>query len=379
MNTHDFLERALTLAEQGRYTTYPNPRVGCVIAKDGTILGEGYHQYAGQEHAEINALQNVKDKGLSSEGATAYVTLEPCNHHGKTPPCAWALINAGIKEVVIASRDPNPEASNGWQTLVNAGIAVSQYQPLTQAADMLNRGFFKAKRLGMPFVTLKSAISLDGRIALKSGESKWITGTEAREDAQRIRAASSAILTGTGTVLTDNPRYTVRPSAEFGDNPRQPLRVIIDAKARLRPELQIFQQGGPILLITLAASQQALSEIFASANIPTEVEIKTVDADSSGRVDLAKLLHVLATEYHCYDLMVEAGGQLSGAFVQANLVDEFVIYQAPTFLGHEAKACYYLNIPTMAAQKRLTVSALQTLGNDIKYIATPQKTHDPDL
>lgn len=374
MSDRAFLQRALRLAEKGLYTTDPNPRVGCVLVHNRRIIGEGYHQVAGQAHAEINALRDAEQRGFSTAGSTAYVTLEPCNHQGKTPPCAQALIDAQVSRVVMASLDPNPQATGGMDYLRSQGIVAELIddEPIQQQVERLNAGFFQRLRIGKPKITLKLAMSLDGRIALANGESQWITGKAAREDAQKLRARMSAIITGSGTVLVDDPRYTIRPSATLGEQPRQPLRVAVDNRARLHPGLQLFHTGSPVILITpdhlAAAHRETFRENPPSVHRPV-VQVHSAPTIDGEHADLTAVVRYLAAEQQCNELLVEAGAKLSGAFIRAGLVDELVIYQAPTLLGNTAKAGVYLDVSQLTEQYRLTIIDQRRIGVDNKIIA----------
>ncbi|MEM8683424.1 MAG: bifunctional diaminohydroxyphosphoribosylaminopyrimidine deaminase/5-amino-6-(5-phosphoribosylamino)uracil reductase RibD [Pseudomonadota bacterium] len=309
-----FMARALRLAERGRLTAAPNPMVGCVLVRDGDIVGEGYHLRAGEAHAEVNA---IADAGERTAGATAYVTLEPCAVTGRTPPCTEALIEAGVAEVVIAAADPSPSAASaGLKRLEAAGIAVRQGLMAAQSETM-NRGFLMRVSRGRPFVTLKLAVSIDGAIAMQSGESQWITGPAARADVQRLRAESAAILTGIGTVIDDDPSLTVRD--ERFDTARQPLRVVVDSTARLPSDARVRTQAGDLLQVTARDGEGDLSL-----------------SDTYGRVDLGRLMQALG-ERDINTLLVECGPRLAGNLLDADLVDELVIYQAPHMMGSETR------------------------------------------
>ncbi len=345
--------RALHLAELGLNTTTPNPRVGCVLAdSDGTVLAEGYHRKAGEPHAEVIALDNAADK---AKGATAYITLEPCCHQGRTGPCSDALIKAGVTRVVYAMEDPNPRvAGQGLARLRQAGIEVDG--PLMEeAARTLNPGFIKRMTVGLPFVRLKMAMSLDGRTAMKSGESKWITGPSARQDVQRLRARSCAILTGVGSVIQDNPALTVR----LDELSRQPLRVIVDSQVKSPLEAEIFTLPGRTVIACCDAGAGAKSQ-FEAWVLP----------ERAGRVDLEALLRKLAEE-GCNEVLIETGATLAGAFVGLGLVDEFVIYMAAKLLGSEARPLFDLPIGTMSGRLPLTVQDIRAVGDDFRITATP--------
>lgn len=333
-----YMQLAIAEAKKGIYTTRPNPAVGCVLVKDDLVIGQGYHPKAGQPHAEICALADAKAQGFDTKGATAYVTLEPCSHTGRTPPCADALIAADLKRVVIASLDPNPKvAGNGVKKLQNAGIEVL-VGVCDQQAAALNLGFLKAMRTGLPYVRLKTASSLDGRTAMTSGESKWITGAEAREDVQRLRAQSAAIITGSGTIIADNPALTVR-SKQLGVDLHmipKPKVVIVDRRNRLS-DLDDYQ-------------------------------VLNHDNTLIWRNDLMSLLKTLVSQYACYDVLIEAGSELSGAFITEGLVDELIVYQAPCILGQNARPMFACQLDQLAQQYRFGLHSADIIGNDIRLI-----------
>ncbi|PID63826.1 MAG: riboflavin biosynthesis protein RibD [Gammaproteobacteria bacterium] len=356
----DFMRRAIALAQQGLNTTTPNPRVGCVLVKAGQTIGEGYHQQAGQPHAEVNALQNAKDNGHSPTGATAYVTLEPCSHHGRTPPCAEALIAAGVAEVVIGSSDPNPEVSGrGVEMLRQAGIAVTE-SVLREACDELNLGFFKRMTTGLPWVTVKLGMSLDAKIATASGESQWITGSEARQDVQYLRARMCAVMTSSATVIADNPSLNVR----LDNISRQPKRVVVDSQLSISPQSQLFALQGETLIYTCepAASQ---SHFLAQNSRPS---IKSVP-ENNGHADLTAVLQDLAQHQACNDVLVEAGGRFAGALLASDCVDELVIYTAPMLLGQGARPAFdFAAVAALADAKRFVLRDSSTIGNDLKAV-----------
>lgn len=353
------MARAIELARQGWYTAKPNPRVGCVIVADGKIVGEGWHQRAGQAHAEVNALTMA---GPLAAGATAYVSLEPCNHQGQTPPCSGQLIEAGVARVVYGVKDPHAVAGGGEQTLRHAGIEVSG-PVLESEARVVNAGFLQRCTTGLPRVTLKIAASLDGRTAMANGESQWITGPAARSDGQRLRAQSGAIVTGIGTVLQDNPAMTVRaeqlalPDAE-DIAALQPLRVIVDSQFRTREDLKILNEPGQVLIAT--AQQEALIAGAEVISLP----------NSEGKVSLPALLRELASR-QCNDVLVEAGAKLAGAFVREGLVDELVIYMAPKLLGSKAMPMLDLTLDNMADALDLEIIDIRALGQDWRITARP--------
>lgn len=339
-----FMQLAIDLAKKGQFTTRPNPCVGCVIVKDGQIIGKGYHYQAGQPHAEVFALQEAKANiGNDLSGATAYVTLEPCSHHGRTPPCADALIKANISRVVVAVTDPNPKvAGGGIAKLQNAGIHVTTNVCHDKAYD-LNQGFFKTMSGKLPYVRLKIACSLDGRMAMANGQSKWITGELARQDVQQLRALSGAIITGSQTILDDVPNLNVRSKnfANLADIP-QPLLVILDRRKRLslQDDCVTLQQNRPLWL---CQDDKNLSEI----------------------------LTILRDDYQIHDVLVESGATLATAFLQANLVDELIVYQAPCLLGKTAKPMFNASFDYIHEQLRFNLVSRETIGDDLKLIFKP--------
>lgn len=382
---HQYMARALRLAERALYTTDPNPRVGCVLVSDGHIVGEGFHARAGQPHAERHALAAAGEK---ARGATAYVTLEPCSHTGRTGPCADALIDAGVARVVVAMEDPNPQvAGNGLRRLRDAGIRVDTGLQ-EAAARALNPGFVLRMSQGRPLIRIKAAASLDGRTAMASGESQWITGPEAREDVQRLRARSSAIVTGIGTVLADRPSYTVRPEqwrhGEYGDEPlRAPLRVILDPSLRTPVDSPVVTADGPCLIAHAddtgaapddrrRALQHAGAELLAlprarAASDPAEPGA-VARAERRG-LDLHALIAEL-TRRECNEVLVECGATLAGAFVREALFDELIVYLAPTLLGADARGLLDLPFERMDQQIRLQWSDLRRVGDDLRLTLT---------
>jgi diaminohydroxyphosphoribosylaminopyrimidine deaminase/5-amino-6-(5-phosphoribosylamino)uracil reductase len=352
---HAHMARALQLAAYGLFTTSPNPRVGCVIAQGGSVVGEGWHQRAGTPHAEIHALQQA---GIAARGATVYVTLEPCSHHGRTPPCVEALVQAGVARVVAAMNDPNPlVAGGGIDMLTLAGIE-AEVGLMEAEARALNPGFVSRMTRQRPWVRLKTASSLDGKTALANGASQWITGDAARADVQQWRARACAILTGSGTVLADNPRMNVR---DFGPG-RQPLRVIVDSRLRTPADAAVL----PALIACHhadPAAQRALE--YAGAEV-----IALPDAD--GRVDLAQLLAVLA-QRGVNELHVEAGAVLNGGLLAAGLVDEWVAYVAPLALGDRARGLFaHAALTTLAEAARFRLTDVRQLGDDLRLTLLPR-------
>lgn len=326
------------------YSTAPNPRVGCVIVRDGEIVGTGWHERFGESHAEVNALVQA---GERAKGSTVYVSLEPCCHFGRTPPCTQALIDAGVGEVVFAMLDPNPlVAGKGVRLLLDAGIKVSG-PVLEMEARELNRGFIKRMNEGLPFVRCKMGMSLDGRTAMASGESQWITSPESRADVQKQRAKSCAIVTGVNTVLSDNPGLNVRADQLPDENAeeivkRQPRRVIIDSSLRTPPESKILSLPGEVLFLVGNPHPQQY-ERFAGKLDQVSAEIRQIKTLPGGRIDLREAMSCLAKDYSCNEVMIEAGPTLSGAMIQAALVDEVIIYIGAKFLGSDALPL--LNLP----------------------------------
>lgn len=364
MNDQAYMAQALRLAELGLYSAHPNPRVGCVIVANQQVVGEGWHVRAGEPHAEVHALRQAGQLAL---GATAYVTLEPCSHHGRTPPCAEALAHSGVSRVVIAMQDPNPQvAGRGIAFLREQGIQVELLAgDLATAARTLNCGFVKRMETGLPFVRLKLAMSLDGRTAMASGESQWITGPAARADVQCLRARSSAILTGAETVLTDDARLTVRaeqlPLAEQLRDlalSRPPLRIVIDGPLRV-PTTMAFFNAGPVLVATYQTPPANTADI-EYLQLP----------EVSGHVDLSALLQELGKR-GINELMIEAGPQLAGAFVQAGLVDELYIYMAAKLMGSSAQPLLQLPLELMADAVDLQITEMRAVGSDWRVIAKP--------
>ncbi|WP_286806032.1 MULTISPECIES: bifunctional diaminohydroxyphosphoribosylaminopyrimidine deaminase/5-amino-6-(5-phosphoribosylamino)uracil reductase RibD [unclassified Marinimicrobium] len=357
------MARALRLAERGLYTTTPNPRVGCVIALKGEPIAEGWHRRAGEAHAEVNALA---DAGARAQGATAYVTLEPCNHTGRTGPCSQALIDAGITRVVFGMEDPNPKvAGEGLERLRAAGVEVDG-PLLEEEIRALNPGFIKRMERGLPWVRCKLAMSLDGRTAMASGESKWVTGRRAREDVQRLRARSCVIISGIDTVLIDQAALTVRADELKLDDAaaiaeRQPLRVVLDSRGRMTPDAPLLQHPGPVLLVH--------GGDVADTGWPAQVETLEL-AGRDGRIDLTALLRELARrEYN--EVLVESGATLAGAFLGQGLLDEMIVYMAPKLLGSNARPLFQLPLDSMAAQLPLKIHDIRAVGHDWRITASP--------
>jgi diaminohydroxyphosphoribosylaminopyrimidine deaminase/5-amino-6-(5-phosphoribosylamino)uracil reductase len=346
---HAMMRRALALAERGLYTATPNPRVGCVLTQGERIVGEGWHEKAGAPHAEALALAAA---GAAASGATAYVTLEPCNHHGRTPPCADALAAAGIARVVAAMRDPNPVAARGAERLAEAGVRFEQGLLESEARE-LNIGFVSRVTRGRPWVRMKIAATLDGRTALANGKSQWITGAEARRDGHLWRARACALLTGIGTVRADDPRLTVREV----DTPRQPLRVVVDSRLETPPGARVLEGGNVLLFYGDTANKP-----------PPGVEAVALP-DARGKVDLRAMLAELGRR-GVNELHVEAGFKLNGSLVREGCVDELLIYQSPSVLGDSAQGMF--DLPPVAAldeRVRLTIRSIDRIGEDLRILA----------
>ena len=361
------MQRALELAARGLATTDPNPRVGCVIARGALIVAEGWHERAGEAHAEVVALRAA---AAQAAGATVYVTLEPCSHHGRTPPCVEALVQARVARVVYAATDPNPQVNGrGAEALRSAGVAVEAGLLESQALE-LNCGFIKRMQQGRPWVRLKLAMSLDGRTALASGESRWISGEEARQDVQHWRARSSAILTGIGTVLADDPQLDVRvPGAAAGHGARQPLRVVLDRQLHTPTQARLLSAGGEVLILTALA---ALQDARAGAALSTRgARIESVPV-VAGRLALGAVLDRLG-ELEINELQVEAGATLAGELVRQSLVDELLLYIAPKLLGDKARPL--LQLPALAGlseARAFTLIDSQPLGDDLRLRLRPR-------
>lgn len=345
-----WMHQAIELAKQGWYTTRPNPVVGCVIVKSEQQIGSGFHQRAGGPHAEVFAL---REAGIAAQGATAYVTLEPCAHTGRTPPCALALIDAGVSRVVMASLDSNPlVAGKGKALLEAAGIACT-VGVCEQEARVLNPGFLRVMAGGLPWVRLKIGMSLDGRTAMASGESKWITGAASRLDVQSWRARSGAIITGSGTVLADDPAMTVRelPELESIADIPQPLVAILDRSGRVKPEAQLFRQPDRL-------------RVFGSRSPVAAVPAHPAES-------LVSVLEQLRDRDQVREVLVEAGPALSGAFIQAGLVDELIVYQAPTLLGERARPMVQLGLERLEQQVRWSLREVVRFGEDVRLVFVP--------
>jgi diaminohydroxyphosphoribosylaminopyrimidine deaminase/5-amino-6-(5-phosphoribosylamino)uracil reductase len=365
---NDMMARALRLARRGLYTTDPNPRVGCVIVRDEEIVGEGFTSPVGGPHAEVNALQAAGD---AARGATVYVTLEPCSHHGRTPPCTDALIRAGVKRVVYAVGDPNPQVNGGGvAALEAAGIKVSSGLMAAQARE-INIGFFKRMHTGLPWVTVKFGASIDGKISLANGVSQWISSEESRADVQRQRARSSAVMTGSGTVLSDDPRLTVR-SPEIDMLGRHVLRVVCDSRLQIAPTAKLFKEPGPVLIFTRSKDEKRGAALKAAG-----AEVIQVESDDS-RIDLQAVLKQLASR-GCNEVLIEAGPSLSGRLIELGLANELLIYMAPVVLGAAARSMFSTStLESMAARWNFQVQDVGRSGPDIRlrFRRTAEQTPD---
>jgi len=358
------MSQAIRLAHRGFSTTHPNPRVGCVLVKDGQVVGEGWHERAGEPHAEIYALRAA---GEAARGATAYVSLEPCSHHGKTPPCADALIAAGVSRVVAAMQDPNPRvAGQGLAKLAAAGIDTA-VGLLEAEAEALNPGFCKRMRTGLPWVSSKLAMSLDGRTAMASGESRWITGPEARRDVHKRRAHSSAILTGIETVLMDDPAMTVRREGRTATD-RQPARVVLDSRFRMPASAKILDQPGLTLVLGLASEAKKAAALQAMG-----YEVRFLPAGPEDRVDLHAALELLG-QMEFNEVLVEAGATLNGMLLRESVVDEWLVYMAPCILGDRGRGLFHLpGIEHMADRFELRLVETRQVGEDVRLTLRKQR------
>ena len=361
-----FMQLALDLAKQGEFTTTPNPSVGCVLVKDGKVVGKGFHAKAGEPHAEVMALREAGEK---AHGATAYVTLEPCSHFGRTPPCAKGLVEAGVSKVIAAMCDPNPQvAGKGLQILSDAGIQ-SAVGLLEENAEQLNKGFLKRMRTGKPFVQLKLAMSIDGKTAMASGESKWITGVQARADVQQYRAKASAILSTSQTVLADDPSLNVRweelpldvKAGYAQEKLRQPVRVILDSSHKVRSDFKVFSTESPVWLVG--------EDDYSFTDFPPFTDYLKLDRNQA-ETRLQALMSALGKR-QINTLWVEAGATLAGALIAENLVDELIIYMAPKLLGDQARdLCHLPNLTQLADAPLWQLQSCEPVGDDLKLIYT---------
>lgn len=364
---HRFMSRAIQLAAKGLYTTHPNPRVGCVLVNEGEVVGEGYHRRAGEPHAERNALAVA---GQKARGATAYVSLEPCSHHGRTPPCSDGLIEAGVSRVVAAMQDPNPlVAGTGLQQLTAAGIKV-EVGIMQAQAEVLNPGFIRRMQQGLPLVRCKLAMSLDGRTAMASGESQWITSAAARRDVHRLRARSSAIMTGVGTLLADDPSLDVRLTpAELGleqgqETPR-PLRVVLDPELATPPGARMLQLPGESLILCAVFDAMKAADLKAVG-----ARVMTVPGDRR-QLDLPEVLRLLGT-LQINEVLLECGATLAGAMLEQGLIDELILYLAPHIMGDGARGLFHLPaLQRMADRFAVQITDLRQVGGDIRITAKP--------
>jgi len=348
------MARALELAERGLYTTTPNPRVGCIIVRGGEVVGEGWHERAGGPHAEVRALQAA---GERARGGTAYVTLEPCAHHGRTPPCVNALLGAGVARVVAAMKDPHHDAGNGLAFLEESGVAVASGLMENEARE-LNIGFVARLTRGRPWVRMKIAASLDGKTALSNGRSRWITGEAARRDGHHWRARACAVLTGIGTVLDDDPQLTVRDVA----TPRQPLRVVVDSRLETPLTARVLE-GGNVLV---AAAREHRDRMAALGEKGAEV---IVLPNAAGKVELPDLFRELARR-ELNEIHIEAGHKLNGSLVNEGMVDELVLYLAPSVIGDAARGMFNLpELTDLEGRRRASITDVRMVGEDVRVVA----------
>ena len=371
--THDqFMALALEQASYGQLIARPNPAVGCVLVKDNKVVGAGFTQEAGGPHAEVMAMRAAGDLVV---GSTAYVTLEPCSHYGRTPPCSLSLIKAGVSGLVYGCQDPNPQvAGQGLAQLRAANVEV--VGPVMQAeCEMSNVGFLQRMGTHKPYVINKMAMSLDGRTAMESGESQWITGSESRAQVHLMRAQSCAVITGIGSVLRDDPSMNVRadelvlagvPQATI-DRIKQPLRVVLDSQLRLPVSAKLLQQNGPVLVVTCVVDPKQHQRL-----VDAGIEVVVCAADDNGKVDLAAVLVLLGQRY-CNQVLVEAGAGLSGAFLQAGLTDHLVVFMAPKLLGNKAKGLFDLPLDKMAQAYDLDIKQISQVGCDWRIDAAPKR------
>ncbi|WP_348766858.1 bifunctional diaminohydroxyphosphoribosylaminopyrimidine deaminase/5-amino-6-(5-phosphoribosylamino)uracil reductase RibD [uncultured Salinisphaera sp.] len=355
------MQRAIELARRGWYTTRPNPRVGCVIVRGETVIGEGWHERAGEDHAEKAALADVARRGASARGATAYVTLEPCSHTGRTAPCVDALIEAGVERVVVGATDPNPQVNGqGIGRLREAGIEVIT-DVVADRCRALNPGFEKRMRESRPRVRVKLAMSLDGRTAAADGTSQWITGDVAREDVHRLRAESGVVMVGRGTLVADDPGLNVRLKGQWP----QPLPAVLDTRLQITPSARLFETASKVLVYTACTDRERI-DLLEQAG----AEIVTLGSDKDG-LDLPAVLADLG-EREINDVLVESGPQLAGALADAGLVDEYVIYMAPKLLGDGGRGLLHMpGIATLADAPNLVIDSVEPLGRDWRITARP--------
>ena len=370
-----FMSIAINLAKKGWYSTHPNPRVGCVLVRDGRIIAKGWHEFAGQGHAEVNALASL-ETGQTAQGATAYVTLEPCSHFGKTPPCSDALVAAGISRVVVAMVDPNPlVAGNGIKRLRDYGIEVTS-GILESEARILNPGFIRRMELQRPRIRCKMAMSLDGRTAMASGESKWITSAEARQDVQRLRAESSAVLTGIGTVLADDPSMNVR-APQLATMGRQPERMILDTQLRMPLNARMLALEGQTVICTNQLQQEKDQQQKVRQLQELGAELYFLDTEQqqdTKRLSLDEIMSIMQQRQY-NEVLLEAGAVLTGSMLQAGYIDELIIYMAPHLMGSEARGLFNLpGLEKMSQRIELDVQDIRPVGKDFRISASVVST-----
>ena len=364
VDDHTHMQAALAQAEQALYLSNPNPRVGCVLVQNNQIVGQGYTQQVGSHHAEVMALNDARSKGINLAGSTAYVTLEPCNHFGRTPPCSETLIAAGVSRVVAAMEDPNPQVSGkGFARLQQAGIEV-QCGLLEAQARALNPGFIKRMTLGLPWVRLKAAASLDGRTALPNGQSQWITGKAARDDGHHFRACACAIMTGIGTILADNPSLNVRAV----NTVRQPQRIVIDRRLQTPETAKIFTpgEGGAVTIIHTQRDAQREEKLIAAG-----AQLMCMPTDTEDKNPLQAVMQGLAAK-QINEIHVEAGAKLNASLLAAGLVDELLIYIAPLLLGEGAGIAALPEIASLEAAQRFCLHSINTIGEDARIMLRKQ-------
>jgi len=369
-----YMARAIELARKGLYSTKPNPAVGCVLVKDGEVVGEGWHRQAGMPHAEREALAVA---GENAAGADAYVTLEPCSHFGRTPPCADGLLEAGVKRVVVAMQDPNPlVAGDGIKRLQQGGVEV-QVGLLEAEARKVNSGFIRRMESKLPYVRLKIASSIDGRTAMQNGESKWITGPESRQEVHKMRAQAGALISGIGTVLADDPSLTVRLADEELEQMNltqqncHPIRVVLDHNLSMPLEAKMLGLQGRTILMTSREAVERSTEVVETMHAKG-VEIVAVSAEDD-RLDIESILTYLAQEEQVNDVMVESGAIVAGAFVESGFVNEIHWFMAPSLMGHEAKPMFELpGLESMQDKIELQVKTIDRCGEDVRMVFVPK-------
>ncbi len=375
-----YMAYAISLARRGWYSTHPNPRVGCVIVKNNHIIADGWHQIAGQGHAEVNALAALKESNniADAQGATAYVTLEPCSHHGKTPPCSQALVDAGIKKVVVAMEDPNPLVEGKGISFLRENDLQVKVGVLESEARLLNPGFIQRMENKRPKIRCKMGMSLDGRTAMANGESQWITSPEARKDVQRLRAESSAILTGIGTVLADDPSMTVR-SEQYKNAQHQPERVVLDSSLKMPETAKMLSLQGQTHILTDKRCQlSAVDKIKSLQECGADIHyLSSHELNGQTQLDLSEVLAIMAQQQY-NDVLLEAGATLTGSMLQAGYVDELIIYMAPGLMGSDARGLFNLPGMTQMSDKiHLHIQDIRAVGKDFRITASVDKTWAP--